>query len=119
MHHSVTSQTISELEENKPSNKTVSSNSLPNILYDPALFDPHDPYQSPIISRDRPPPPRNINPEFLDLDDPGLSAQLSQDPLPYNDSPPSVPLQVALKSSKEAADQRATDAETLLGPIAG
>ncbi|POS81908.1 hypothetical protein EPUL_006380, partial [Erysiphe pulchra] len=29
------------------------------------------------------------------------------------------PLQVALKSSKEAVDQRATEAETLFGPIAG
>lgn len=88
-------------------------------LYDPTSPNHYDPYQSPIISTDRPPSSRTINPKFLDLDDPGPSAQISQHPLPYEDLPSSGPLQVALKSSKEAADHRAIEAETLFGPIAG
>ena len=96
----------------------MTNNNPPPILYDPASPNSYDPFECSNASSDPPPPPQSTNPKFLDLDDPGPSANLTQQPLSYEDPPTSGPLKEALLYSKAAAVCRATEAVTLFGPIA-
>lgn len=53
-----------------------------SILCDPASPNTYDPFDCPTAPTD-PPPSKSANPKFLDMDDPGPSANLTQQPLSY------------------------------------
>ncbi|POS85577.1 hypothetical protein EPUL_003372 [Erysiphe pulchra] len=94
----------------------MNTNDTSFVLYDPASPNAYDPFQSPIDHIDRPSSAQSINPRFLDLDDPSHLAEL---PLSHDEVIPVVgPLKVALLSKKKEAEQRASEAEILFGPIA-
>ncbi|POS86470.1 hypothetical protein EPUL_001325, partial [Erysiphe pulchra] len=96
----------------------MNSNNPVSNLYDPASPIPHDPYQPLIVSTDRPPTPKSVYPK-LDADDPGLNTQSSQYTLSYDEPPYSLgPIHAPIQSSKEVADGRVIEAETMFGTIA-
>ena len=88
-------------------------------LYDPTSPNNYDSYQPPTVSSDCPPSPQTAYPRFLDTDDPDPSDHFPRDPLSYDEETHSPgPIQAAILSSKEAADQRVMEAETMFGSIA-
>ncbi|KHJ31317.1 hypothetical protein EV44_g4192 [Erysiphe necator] len=89
----------------------------PPSLYDPASPNPNTPNHIPIVNTGRSPPSQQLNPKFLDLDDPDPDGSLTQDTISCDDYPPSGPIEQALRTSKEAAKQRALEAEIIFGPI--
>ncbi|POS82990.1 hypothetical protein EPUL_006331, partial [Erysiphe pulchra] len=94
----------------------MNTNDPSSVLYDPASPNAYDPFPSPIDHIDRPPSAQSINPRFLDIDDLSHLAEL---PLSYDEVIPTLgPLKEALLSNKEEAEQRASEAEILSGPIA-
>lgn len=96
----------------------MSLDKLSLTLYDPVSPGSYDRFQSPTDPTFHLPSSRTANPKIFGIDDPGLSAQLSQPSLLYEDSQLlSNTLKEALLSSKAAANQRTSEAKLFSDPL--